>query len=133
MTFKELGIRSDLIERLKENNITTAKLVQAQVIPRLFLGKSVIMGSESGSGKTLGYLLPLIQNMRARDKCSHLIVTPSSELTRQVYDEILKYGVDEQVYIKLGLASSPYETSTVRPSVSPSVTKVLIFPIIRFF
>ena len=62
-SFSELNIDKAYIERLASHGITQASTVQAQAIPELMAGTSLLFQSETGTGKTLAYLLPLLQNV----------------------------------------------------------------------
>lgn len=60
-SFQELGLREEIIDGLKEMGIWVPSEIQCVGIPAVLDGKSVVLSSESGSGKTLAYLLPLLQ------------------------------------------------------------------------
>ncbi|XP_021902457.1 DEAD-box ATP-dependent RNA helicase 39-like isoform X1 [Carica papaya] len=63
-SFQELGLREEIIDGLKEMGIWVPSEIQCVGIPAVLDGKSVVLSSESGSGKTLAYLLPLLQLLR---------------------------------------------------------------------
>ncbi len=87
-SFTELGIGEDLTQRLEKNGIKTPSLVQQKVIPLLASGQNIMFQSETGTGKTFAYLLPLIQKMEAEsneDKSVRLLIaTPTYELASQI-------------------------------------------------
>ncbi|MCR5289308.1 MAG: DEAD/DEAH box helicase [Treponema sp.] len=87
-TFEQLTISRSLIERLKNSNITTPTPVQQQVIPHILNNENVLFQSETGTGKTLAYLLPLIQlfaDSHIQDKKSKiLVIAPTYELSSQI-------------------------------------------------
>ncbi|MBA0662240.1 hypothetical protein Goklo_006405 [Gossypium klotzschianum] len=63
-SFQELGLEADIIGALSEMGIWIPSEIQCVGIPALLDGKSVVLSSESGSGRTLAFLLPLIQLLR---------------------------------------------------------------------
>lgn len=92
--FEELGIGNSLEEKLHELNITSPTAVQKQVIPLISQGKNVMFQSETGTGKTFAYLLPLIQGILEKDPDSKdvsiLIASPTYELASQIKIEVQK-------------------------------------------
>lgn len=61
--FSSLGINENLISALNKLNISQPSLIQQKTIPEVLQKKNVIFESETGTGKTFAYLLPLIQNL----------------------------------------------------------------------
>lgn len=89
--FIDLGICEQLNQKLKENNLTNPTAVQKQVIPELLQKKSVLFQSETGTGKTLAFLLPILQNLNENDKSAEVIIlSPTHELSSQIKSEIKK-------------------------------------------
>lgn len=89
VTFDELGIAPQLVERLTSLSITTPTTVQQQVIPPLSQGTSLVFQSETGTGKTLAYLLPLLQQIdESMQQIQLLIVAPTHELASQIKAQI---------------------------------------------
>ena len=89
VTFQELGIASQLVERLAGLSITTPTKVQQQVIPPLCQGTSLVFQSETGTGKTLAYLLPLLQQIdESIQQIQLLILAPTHELASQIKSQI---------------------------------------------
>ena len=66
-TFQSLTISESLIKKLENKNILTPTAVQQQIIPKIAEGKSVIFQSETGTGKTFAYLLPLLTKFESDD------------------------------------------------------------------
>lgn len=88
-SFKELGIQDVLIESLGSLSITTPTAVQNKVIPALNEGKNVLFQSETGTGKTFAYLLPLLQKIDTSKKdLAILIIAPTHELASQIKSQI---------------------------------------------
>ena len=86
-SFAALGVIPALTEVLNKQGIKVATPVQEKAIPAIFKGRDVIAKSQTGTGKTLAYLLPLVQRIQAeRDEVQALILTPTRELSKQVFD-----------------------------------------------
>ena len=84
-TFEELGINTELIEALKKDNITIPTDIQEKVIALIGEGKDVIAQSQTGTGKTLAYLLPLFQKIDTEKRENQVIVlAPTHELGVQI-------------------------------------------------
>ena len=74
-------------QKLLEQNISKPTAVQQQVIPQIFNGKNVLFESETGTGKTFAYLLPLITKLEADSDTVHakiLVIAPTFELASQI-------------------------------------------------
>jgi ATP-dependent RNA helicase DeaD len=84
------GLSHAIQERLSALSITTPTPVQSKIIPELLAGKSILFQSETGTGKTFAYLLPLIQKLEASGNTEHavrlLICSPTLELASQIRD-----------------------------------------------
>lgn len=86
-SFAALGVIPALTEVLNKQEIKVATPVQEKAIPAIFKGRDVIAKSQTGTGKTLAYLLPLVQRIQTeRDEVQALILTPTRELPKQVFD-----------------------------------------------
>jgi len=97
--FEQLGVTHHHKSLLRENGIEEPLPVQKAALPDLFARKSAIIESETGSGKTLTYLLPILQNLGNRS-CSNIIIVPTRELASQVYHEVLKYIPDRRLVVR---------------------------------
>ncbi len=108
MQFNELDISDHIIDMMKDDGITEPTEVQQKSIPPIFEGKDVLVESETGSGKTLSFSLPLIEQIDG-DRTQALILCPTRELAKQVAKEIKKYsGEDiETVTIYGGVGYEP--------------------------
>lgn len=84
MSFIDLGIFPKISALLEERNITTPTAIQSLVIPRILEGQSVVAKSQTGSGKSLAYLLPLLQNVESQGDTQLLILAPTRELAQQI-------------------------------------------------
>ena len=88
MNFKDLGISEPLVQVLKKSGITTPTSIQEECIPLIKDYKDVIAQAQTGTGKTLAFLLPLFENI-SPDVCATqaLIITPTRELALQITEE----------------------------------------------
>lgn len=92
-SFAAIGIQEDLAARLSEFGITEPSPVQEQTIPLLLEGRDVLAASQTGTGKTLAYLLPLLQGINPDSKSvQKLVLAPTQELAMQILREAERYG-----------------------------------------
>src|SRR4051812_26713465 len=101
MSFDTLGLAEPLLRAVHEEGYTTPTPIQAQAIPAVLSGGDVMGGAQTGTGKTAGFVLPLLQRL-SRDKPQRdsrgrlpirgLILTPTRELAAQVEESVRTYG-----------------------------------------
>ena len=131
-TFLDLGITEELNAKLQENNLVTPTAVQSKVIPEILQNKSLLFQSETGTGKTLAFLLPILQNIKEDEKSVQaIILSPTHELSSQIKSEIQKISNYKTM---LCIGGTPLkrqiETLKEKPKViigSPVRIKELIF------
>nr|WP_053217958.1 DEAD/DEAH box helicase [Virgibacillus senegalensis] len=88
-TFTSLGISSRLEEVLKQQGIYEPTPVQEQTIPQLLEGEDVIAQAQTGTGKTLAFVLPILDQLQEEGEGPQaLIVTPTRELALQITSEL---------------------------------------------
>ena len=89
--FKELGINQELQMMLLESDITEPTPIQQKAIPLLLAGKDVIAQAQTGTGKTLAFLLPIAEGIDVSNpSVQALVVTPTRELAIQITEEARK-------------------------------------------
>ena len=90
MTFKDLGIDQDIYQALEGRGITSPFPIQEQAIPLALTGQDIIGQAKTGTGKTLGFGLPLIQSLGIDPEkgAKALVVVPTRELAIQVADDL---------------------------------------------
>lgn len=92
MSFEELGINCDIIKILKMDGITNPTPVQEESIIPIKEGNDVIAEAQTGTGKTLAFLLPIFENISPdKDFVQGLIITPTRELAIQIENEAEKF------------------------------------------
>ena len=88
-TFNELELNKELIKGLKAQGIDKPTKIQEKAIPLIIENKDLLGQSATGTGKTLAYLLPLLQKIdTSRREMQVLILTPTHELAMQVYRQV---------------------------------------------
>ena len=105
MNFKELGISEDIIKVLKTSGITEPTPIQEECISFIKGGRDVIGEAQTGTGKTLAFLLPIFENISPSiNAVQALIVTPTRELAIQITEKAmkLKEGKDINVLAAYG-------------------------------
>ncbi|GGA35664.1 DEAD/DEAH box helicase [Paenibacillus physcomitrellae] len=103
-TFINIGVEQRLAERLAEFGITAPSPVQESAIPAVLEGCDVLAQSQTGTGKTLAYLLPVLQRIDPERKVMQaLILAPTQELAMQILRESQRYaegtGIEAQALI----------------------------------
>lgn len=90
MTFAELGIDADIVEALTKKGITEPFPIQEQAIPVALTGQDIIGQAKTGTGKTFGFGLPLIQKLGLNPEkgAQALVVVPTRELCIQVAEDL---------------------------------------------
>ncbi len=99
MSFSALGLRAELLLAVGEQGYTTPTPIQAQAIPAVLAGRDVMGGAQTGTGKTAGFTLPILQRLsnqpggsNARAPVRALILVPTRELAAQVQASVFTYG-----------------------------------------
>ena len=104
MYFKSFNLKPELIEVLQKLGYEHLTKVQEIVIPKALKGENIIAKSETGSGKTHSFLVPIINNIEVSGKIQAIIVSPTKELAKQTYDfamQILNCDFYQKVKCKL--------------------------------
>ncbi len=89
-TFLELGVDQDMVDALAEQGIVDAFPIQEQTIPLALTGQDIIGQAKTGTGKTFGFGLPLLQRVGADPEpgVQALVVVPTRELAVQVFEDL---------------------------------------------
>lgn len=97
MSFKDLGLSEALLKAIKEKGYSQPTPIQQKAIPPILEGKDILASAQTGTGKTAGFTLPMLQilnqgsNLRQRP-IRALVLTPTRELAAQVLDDVKTYG-----------------------------------------
>lgn len=94
--FIQLGISEELQEVLQRNGIHTPTPIQERAIPHLLEGKDVMAQAQTGTGKTISFILPIIERLNLDiEYVQALIISPTRELALQITSEFEKYKSNE--------------------------------------
>lgn len=106
MSFSQLGLSDEIVHAVTARGYTTPTPIQIQAIPTVLAGKDLLAGAQTGTGKTAGFTLPILQRLsnksvprlpNGRLPIRALILTPTRELAAQVEESVREYGK----YLKL--------------------------------
>jgi len=98
MLFSELGLSAELLRATDKQGYQEATPIQQQAIPLILEGHDLLAGAQTGTGKTAGFTLPLLQRLQATEQQGHkrhvraLILVPTRELAAQVAESVRDYG-----------------------------------------
>jgi ATP-dependent RNA helicase RhlE len=98
MSFNSLGLSTELLRAISDQGYIKPTPVQRQAIPVILEGKDILAGAQTGTGKTAGFALPLLQLLskrpviKGKNSVRALILTPTRELAAQVEESVAAYG-----------------------------------------
>ena len=97
MPFATLGLSKNILKALKESNFTRPTAIQEKVIPLVLEKKDLIVLSQTGSGKSASFVLPILEQLNASSKAGKakikvIVLTPTRELTLQVSEDFVKFS-----------------------------------------
>ncbi|SFW30996.1 DEAD/DEAH box helicase [Cellulophaga fucicola] len=97
MSFKNLGLSTNLLKAIDKKGYTTPSPIQEKAIPPVLEGKDVLASAQTGTGKTAGFTLPLLHLLSQGNPLRNrpvrgLILTPTRELAAQVYANVKEYS-----------------------------------------
>ncbi|MEE2024385.1 DEAD/DEAH box helicase [Alkalimonas mucilaginosa] len=97
MSFASLGLSAPLLAAIQAEGYDTPSPIQAQAIPAVLAGRDLMAAAQTGTGKTAGFTLPLLQRLAegkpaSANQARALILTPTRELAAQVGDSVVRYG-----------------------------------------
>ena len=101
MNFTDLGLVEPIVRAVHEHGYDTPTPIQAQAIPTVLSGADLMGGAQTGTGKTAGFTLPMLQRLMAKPAVRDakgrlpiraLILTPTRELAAQVEESVRVYG-----------------------------------------
>ncbi|MBQ8900451.1 MAG: DEAD/DEAH box helicase, partial [Akkermansia sp.] len=101
MTFEELGLSAPILEAVKDCGYENPTPIQEQAIPHIMQGKDVIGASQTGTGKSAAFALPLLNNITHTGQPQVLVLEPTRELADQLAESFRTYA--KHTDIKVGL------------------------------
>jgi len=100
MLFNELNLVEPLLEAIKKRGYIEATPIQEQAIPLIMDGRDIIGSSQTGTGKTAAFALPILQKIALGGKSKDLtalILAPTRELALQIEESVHSYGKNTRV------------------------------------
>lgn len=97
MSFESLGLNKALLKAIEKQGYKIPSPIQERAIPIILEGKDVLASAQTGTGKTAGFSLPMLQMLNETRHPKYrpiraLVLTPTRELAAQVYDNVKNYG-----------------------------------------
>ena len=97
MSFTDLGLLPEILRAVSEKGYDTPTPIQKEAIPAVLSGRDVLAGAQTGTGKTAGFVLPILQKLNAEPDHTHrapraLVLTPTRELAAQIEENAKSYG-----------------------------------------
>jgi ATP-dependent RNA helicase RhlE len=101
MSFENLGLSQALLKAVHDENYTTPTPIQEKAIPAILGGADLMASAQTGTGKTAGFTLPILQKLSGGERTRGgqvraLILTPTRELAAQIHESIKTYGKYER-------------------------------------
>jgi ATP-dependent RNA helicase RhlE len=124
MSFKDLGLSAALVKAVEEKGYTTPSPIQQKAIPPILEGKDILASAQTGTGKTAGFTLPILQYLSETKHAKYrplraLVLTPTRELAAQVHDNVREYSkyVDIKSAVVFGGVKAKPQIATLRSGV----------------
>jgi ATP-dependent RNA helicase RhlE len=118
MSFEQLGLKPELLRAVADKGYTIPTPIQLEAIPAVLAGRDVLAGAQTGTGKTAGFTLPILQRLGARGARNPraLVLVPTRELAAQVEQSVQDYGkhVDLRSLVIFGGVSERPQISALR-------------------
>lgn len=124
MSFNNLGLSAALLKAVDKKGYTETTPIQEKAIPLILERRDVLASAQTGTGKTAGFTLPILQILaqkqpERRRQIRTLILTPTRELAAQIYDNVKEYGefLDIRTTVIFGGVNQNPQVSTLRQGV----------------
>ena len=124
MSFNSLGLSEALLKAIDKQGYTTPSPIQQKAIPLILEGKDVLASAQTGTGKTAGFTLPMLQILSQGQKLRQrpiraLILTPTRELAAQVHNNVKSYSefLDIRSAVVFGGVNQRPQVATIRNGV----------------
>jgi ATP-dependent RNA helicase RhlE len=96
MNFSDLGLKPELLRAVADKGYDTPSPIQREAIPAVLQGRDILAGAQTGTGKTAGFVLPILERLSAstqrHSKPRALVLAPTRELAAQVAQSARDYG-----------------------------------------
>jgi ATP-dependent RNA helicase RhlE len=124
MSFKDLGLSDALVKAVEEKGYTKPTSIQQKAIPVILEGKDILASAQTGTGKTAGFTLPILQYLSETKHPKYrplrvLVLTPTRELAAQVHDNVREYSkyVNVKSAVVFGGVKAASQIATLRQGV----------------
>ena len=120
MSFSDLGLLPELLRAVADKGYDVPSAIQVQAIPAVLAGRDVLAGAQTGTGKTAGFVLPILQRLVADTAHGNgrapraLVLTPTRELAAQVAQSARDYGKYVQVRDHPGIRRCEHQSADQR-------------------
>lgn len=123
MSFKGLNLSKPMLDSLKNQGFVNPSDVQLRVIPKALKKESLMVQSATGTGKTLCYLIPIIENIDLKNQnVQAIVVVPTRELAKQVFDSALAFNkLFPELKVRLFKSGEEKENTTRGLSIPPHI------------
>ena len=121
MTFGGLGIAPKMLETISKLGFTTPTSIQHKAIPVAIVGKDIIGIAQTGTGKTLAFGIPMVQQLLKSGRGKGLIILPTRELALQVDESIQKIGRNFGIKTAVLIGGAPIRGQMRQLSYNPHV------------
>jgi ATP-dependent RNA helicase RhlE len=112
--FKDLGLRPELLAAVEQLGYETPTPIQENTIPLALQGRDVVGASQTGSGKTAAFVLPILQRMSGRSGIKAVVITPTRELARQIEEASIVLAEHTAHEVTAVYGGVPYEPQARR-------------------
>jgi len=124
MSFNSLGLSNALLKAIDKQGYTTPSPIQQKAIPLILEGKDVLASAQTGTGKTAGFTLPMLQKLSQGQQMRKrpiraLVLTPTRELAAQVHNNVKAYSefLDIRSAVIFGGVNQRPQVATIRNGV----------------
>lgn len=124
MSFNSLGLSNALLKAVSKQGYTTPSPIQQKAIPLILEGKDILASAQTGTGKTAGFTLPMLQKLSQGQQLRHrpiraLVLTPTRELAAQVHNNVKVYSefLDIRSAVIFGGVNQRPQVATIRNGV----------------
>jgi len=124
MTFNDLGLSAAIVKAVEEKGYTKPSPIQQKAIPHILEGKDILASAQTGTGKTAGFTLPVLQYLTDTKHPKYrplraLVLTPTRELAAQVHDNVREYSkyVNIRSAVVFGGVKAASQIATIKKGV----------------
>ena len=124
MSFNSLGLSNALLKAVSKQGYTTPSPIQQKAIPLILEGRDILASAQTGTGKTAGFTLPMLQKLSQGQQLRHrpiraLVLTPTRELAAQVHNNVKVYSefLDIRSAVIFGGVNQRPQVATIRNGV----------------